>query len=134
MDTGSLSNRRPLTTAADLGATTGAFDGLIVDGSGNIWIARWGDSRVVVYSPAGQLLLQVNTPGAISPTIPCFGGDNLETLYIATAHADLAGQGEIQDKYPHSGDVFALDCSVGTPVREILGNNWKGRVRYRFAG
>ncbi|CAK9781393.1 hypothetical protein CC85DRAFT_290459 [Cutaneotrichosporon oleaginosum] len=109
----------------------GVYDGLVVDGVGNIWVALWGDSRIVVFSPEGKVLANVRTPGARSPTIPCFGGADLRTLYIATAHANLAGQGDIQAQYPHSGDVYALDCGSMTSV---LGPQWKGRVRHRFGG
>ncbi len=113
------------------GDAQGVYDGLVVDGVGNIWVARWGDSRVVVFSPDGKLLAQIRTPGARSPTIPCFGGPDLRTLYIATAHANLAGQGDIQAQFPQSGDVFALDCAS---MADVLGPQWKGRVRHRFGG
>jgi len=130
--TGEFSNRRPFATQPK--EWKGAFDGLVVDGVGNVWVARWGDSRVLVYAPDGRMLAEVPTPGARSPTIPCFGGKNLDTLYIATAHSDLAGQGDIQAQFPHSGDVFALDCGPGSPIRQVLGAEWTGRVRHRFRG
>lgn len=112
----------------------GAFDGLIVDGVGNIWVARWGDSRLVVYDPAGEIIAHIRTPGGLSPTIPCFGGEDLSTLYIASANANLAKQGDVQDQYPMSGNVFKLDVSPGSELRKVLGPEWKGRVRHRFGG
>lgn len=80
------------------------------------------------------MLAHVRTPGALSPTIPCFGGKDLNTLYIASANANLAGEGEIQDQFPNSGDVFKLDCGPGSPIAAVLGPDWKGRVRHRFRG
>ncbi|GMK55298.1 hypothetical protein CspeluHIS016_0203540 [Cutaneotrichosporon spelunceum] len=128
VEAGVPSNRRVFAPAL---AGPGVFDGLVVDGVGNVWVARWGDSRVVVFSPGGKMLAQVNTPGARSPTIPCFGGADLRTLYIATANANLAGQGDIQAQFPQSGNVFGLDCSSMT---DVLGPEWRGRVRHRFGG
>ncbi|BEI85084.1 hypothetical protein CcaverHIS002_0504850 [Cutaneotrichosporon cavernicola] len=133
LEAGVASNRRQFVPAlpGPNGNAPGVYDGLVVDGVGNVWVARWGDSRVVVFSPDGKLLAQVNTPGARSPTIPCFGGPDLRTLYIATANANLAGQGDIQAQFPESGNVFGFDCSS---MAGVLGPDWKGRVRHRFGG
>lgn len=134
---GSLSNRRtfvtednlpPLPPAAKRAAPMVAFDGLTVDGLGNVWVARWGESRVVCFSPAGEALLQVTTPSARSPTIPCFGGERLDELYIATASAELAG--EKGSDWPRSGDLFKL--KIGEEMRKVLGEGWKGRARHAF--
>lgn len=140
LESGIPSNRRvfvtcpPVLGSQDKRDALGAFDGLIVDGVGNVWVARWGDSRVMVYSPDGSVVAHIRTPGALSPTIPCFGGEDLNTLYIATANADLAGQGELQAQYPNSGDVYSLDCGPGSEGRKALGPQWRGRVRHRFSG
>lgn len=133
VDAGVPSNRRLFAAKLREGDedAQGVYDGLVVDGVGNVWVARWGDSRVVVFSPDGTLLAQIRTPGARSPTIPCFGGADLSTLYIATANANLAGHGDIQAQYPQSGDVFALDCGT---MAHVLSPQWKGRVRHRFGG
>lgn len=138
IDTGLISNRRVFATAPpDAGdgvPTKGVFDGLVVDGVGNVWSARWGDSRVVAYSPEGELLLHIRTPGAKSPTIPAFGGKDLTTVYVATASANLAGEGDIQAQWPASGDVFKIEAGEGTPLGTALGKSWKGRVRHAFGG
>ena len=60
-------------------------------------------------------------------------GKDLNTMYISTAHSKLAQEGDIQDRFPHSGDVFKLDFSEESEVRKLLGQGWKGRERYRFA-
>ncbi|WOO85000.1 Regucalcin [Vanrija pseudolonga] len=138
VDTGLISNRRVFATAppdaGDGAPTKGVFDGLVVDGVGNVWSARWADSRVVAYSPDGELLLHIRTPGAKSPTIPAFGGKDLTTVYVATASANLAGEGEIQAQWPASGDVFKIEAGEGTPLGAALGKAWKGRVRHAFGG
>lgn len=55
-------------------------------------------------------------------------------MYIATANSELAGDGDGQAEFPYSGDVFKLDFGKGSEVRKLLGEGWKGRERYRFAG
>jgi len=54
----------------------GCFDGLTMDGVGNVWVARWSDGRVMGFRPDGSLIANIKTPGCLSPTIPCFGGEH----------------------------------------------------------
>lgn len=55
-------------------------------------------------------------------------------MYIITAHSKLANEGEIQDQYPHSGDLFKVDFGPGSEVRKLLGDNWKGAEKHRYRG
>jgi len=63
-------------------------DGSCVDSEGCLWNAEWGARRVVRYSPAGKIDRIVEVP-AEKPSCCCFGGAQLDTLYITTA--DRAG-------------------------------------------
>ena len=54
-------------------------------------------------------------------------------MYIATAHSKLAREGDIQDTFPHSGDLYKLDFGEGSEVRKLLAADWKGRERNRFS-
>jgi sugar lactone lactonase YvrE len=63
--------------------TQGVFDGLCLDGVGNIWVARWSDERIVGFSPDGKQIANIKVPLCKSPTIPCFGG---ESGHIRSAH------------------------------------------------
>lgn len=63
--------------AMDDQPTTGVFDGLCMDGVGNIWVARWKDRRVIGYTPEGKIICYIRIPKAKSPTIPCFGGQSI---------------------------------------------------------
>ncbi|KAL7421319.1 hypothetical protein Q5752_004204 [Cryptotrichosporon argae] len=133
--TGTPSNRRTFASpppGIDGRATAGVFDGLCLDGAGNVWAARWKDQRVVGYTPAGNLIAHIRVPKCKSPTIPCFGGKDLSTMYIATAHSRLAGEGDIQAEFPNSGDLFKVEFGPGTPLGDLLGREWKGADRYRF--
>jgi hypothetical protein len=53
-------------------------------------------------------------------------------MYIATAHSKLAGEGDIQSRFPNSGDLFQVDFSQGSAIRKVLGERWKGAERHRF--
>ncbi|OWZ30473.1 hypothetical protein C343_04172 [Cryptococcus neoformans C23] len=110
--------------------TQGAYDGLCVDGVGNVWVARWRDERVVGFNPEGKLIAMVRLKGCKSPTIPCFGGKDLTTMYIVSATSYRGGDGDHQ-KWPRSGDLFKVECGPGTEMGKILGAGWKGAERHR---
>ena len=63
-------------------------DGSCIDAEGCLWNAEWGARRVVRYTPAGKIDRIVEVP-AEKPSCCCFGGAQLDTLYITTA--DRAG-------------------------------------------
>ncbi len=108
-DTGVLSGRRPFVTVPD---TDGVPDGLTLDAEGCVWLAVWDSGELRRYTPDGRLDTVVRLP-ARQVTSAAFGGADLGTLYITTAHegytdADLREQ-------PHAGDVFA--CVPGVTGR-----------------
>jgi len=79
---GRLANRRVLYS------TDGAhgWDGLAVDGAGNICVANLGPSGISVISPEGELRGAFKTP-LHDPFVTniCFGGDGGDTAYICSA-------------------------------------------------
>jgi sugar lactone lactonase YvrE len=93
----------------------GRPDGAAVDSQGNYWVAMYEGARVLKLSPDGELLADIPTP-VVCPTMVCFGGDDLQTLYLTTARqgrpaAELAA-------LPQSGCVFAMRVDVpGLPVQ-----------------
>ena len=55
------------------------------------------------------MLAEVPTP-ALCPTMPCFGGSDLKTLFITTARH---GRSEAElEQYPGSGYVWAMRVDV----------------------
>jgi sugar lactone lactonase YvrE len=120
--------------AMDDQPTNGVFDGLAMDGLGNVWIARFKDRRVIGYNPDGKIICYISTSKMKNPTIPCFGGKNLDQMYIVGAHSKLANEGDIQDRYPQSGDMLKVDFGPGSEIRKLLGENWKGAERFRYKG
>jgi sugar lactone lactonase YvrE len=66
----------------------GTADGLVVDADGCLWIAMWGAGCVRRYSARGELLGLYPVP-ASRPTCPCFGGPDLDELFLSTAWEGL---------------------------------------------
>ena len=96
------------------GGYQGRPDGAAVDVQGNYYAAMFEGRRLCKFAPDGRLLAEWPTP-AQCPTMPCFGGEDLKTLFITTARhgrsaAELA-------QFPDSGGVFSMRVDVpGLPV------------------
>ena len=86
----SLPRRRAFATFAtklpdqDLTTYGGRPDGAAVDVQGCYWVAMFEGGRLLRLSPEGDVLREVTLP-VRCPTMPCFGGPDLKTLYITTA-------------------------------------------------
>jgi sugar lactone lactonase YvrE len=99
---GSLSRRRVFqqfesrAPGQPLEAYGGRPDGAAVDSEGAYWVAMYEGQQLLRFAPDGRLLSRVPLPTRC-PTMPCFGGADLKTLYITTARDkrpadELAGQ------------------------------------------
>jgi sugar lactone lactonase YvrE len=73
---GSLANKKLLKKFPDFG-----FDGMRCDIDGNLYITRHGKGTVVVLSPAGKILREIDVLGA-KPSNLCFGGSDGRTVYV----------------------------------------------------
>jgi len=92
----------------------GRPDGAAVDSQGNYWVAMYEGGRVLKLSPGGELLADMPTP-VVCPTMVCFGGDDLQTLYLTTARQGRPAA-ELE-ALPQSGCVFSMRVDVpGLPV------------------
>lgn len=92
----------------------GRPDGAAVDSVGNYWVAMYEGARVLQFAPTGELLADIATP-VQCPTMVCFGGDDLQTLYLTTARQKRPAA-ELK-MYPQSGCVFSTRVAVpGLPV------------------
>ena len=92
----------------------GRPDGAAVDVQGNYYVAMFEGRRVCQFAPDGSLLAEWATP-VQCPTMPCFGGEDLRTLYLTSArHRRTVAE---LDAFPLSGCVFSLRVAVpGLPV------------------
>jgi sugar lactone lactonase YvrE len=101
------------------GGYSGRPDGAAVDTEGNVWVAMFEGKRVVQLSPLGIELQRIETP-VTTCTMPAFGGDDMQTLYLTTARHNRS---ELELKRePLMGCVFSLRVSaVGLPVSFYAG-------------
>ena len=92
----------------------GRPDGAAIDSQGNYWCAMFEGGRLLQLSPAGELLREFALP-VRCPTMPCFGGADLRTLYLTTASHGRPAD-ELQ-ALPLSGHVLWARVDVpGRPV------------------
>jgi sugar lactone lactonase YvrE len=98
----------------DNGGYLGRPDGACVDVQGNYWVAMYEGQRVLQLSPTGEILQNIAAP-VLCTTMPCFGGDDLQTLYLTSArHGRSAQDLAVQ---PQLGCVFSMRVDVpGLPV------------------
>lgn len=87
-------------------------DGMCFDTNENIWIAHWGVGKVVQYNIVGEILTQVQLP-VKNVTNICFGGANLDRIFVSTASGKL-------------GNETAEDSEFDGAIFEIFGVNAKG--------
>ena len=101
--------------AVAIDPANGMPDGMTMDKEGMLWVAHWGGGFVGRYDPAtGQLLARVAVP-ASQCTSCCFGGEDMQTLFITSAATG-------RDEEPHAGKVFCVHLP------------YKGVKSYRFPG
>jgi sugar lactone lactonase YvrE len=96
-----------------------AHDGLVRDDEGCFWGAIYGGGRVERYDAAGKHLETVTLP-APNVTSVAFGGEDMSTLFVATARENATE--EQLGEHPHSGAVFAVPTRVhGFPANTFAG-------------
>lgn len=95
----------------------GTPDGGAIDRNGNIWVAVWGEGRVVCYNPDGVMKNEIKLPVS-QPSSCCFGGKGLSTLFITTAKEGLIDDGS--QSYALSGLVFMINLDDTGAVVETF--------------
>jgi sugar lactone lactonase YvrE len=109
---GSVANRRLFTTTP---VDAGLPDGLAVDSHGYLWSAHSYGWRITRYAPDGEIARVIPMPIS-RPTSCCFGGKNLNILYVTSARGNLS-DADLQQG-PDSGGVFAINTEV-TGIPEV---------------
>lgn len=122
---GSLSRQRVLAdfpvkvAGQELSSYGGRPDGAAVDAEGAYWCAMFEGQRLLRLSPEGACLAELPLP-VRCPTMPCFGGSDLRTLYVTTAR--LNRPAEELAAQPLAGAVLSLRVEVpGLPVNFATG-------------
>ncbi len=97
----------------------GRPDGAAVDSEGAYWSAQYEGKRLVRLSATGQVLAVIETP-VPCPTMPCFGGEDLKTLFVTSSRQGRSAA-ELS-LYPQAGCIFATRVEVaGLPVNFFQG-------------
>jgi sugar lactone lactonase YvrE len=113
-ETGTISGR---TRIAEPDDATGRPDGGATDIEGNYWSAGVSSARLNRFSPDGRLLESVPVPVA-APTMPCFAGPDLRTLFVTSLRVGRSP--ELLDLYPLTGITISGRSPVaGTPVHRF---------------
>lgn len=113
LESGQISNQRPFVLLPKDDREI-VPDGLCVDAEGCVWSAQWNGWQIVRFSPAGDPLLKVEVP-AQRVTSCCFGGRDLDQLFITTARVDLTD--EELSKQPLAGNIFT--CQTDTRGQQV---------------
>ncbi len=82
-------------------------DGMTIDREGMLWVAHWQGGAVRRYDPRTGECIGVLPVPASRVTCCCFGGDNLDTLYITTSRRDVDTDAE-----PLAGGIFQAKVGV----------------------
>lgn len=84
-------------------------DGIALDAEDHLWIAVWGSGEVRRHAPDGTLISRLTLPAPHTSSV-AFAGDDLRTLVVTTASAELD---ESQRRaYPESGRLFTARVDV----------------------
>ncbi|MGP9820590.1 SMP-30/gluconolactonase/LRE family protein [Salinarimonas sp. NSM] len=100
----------------------GVPDGACIDAEGALWNARFDGGRVERILPDGTPDIRVRVPVS-QVTCCCFGGENLDRLYISTAREGMTP--DAYSREPLAGGVFVCD---------LAGEGIRGLPERRFGG
>ncbi len=104
---------------AELSAEEGKPDGSCVDAEGGLWNAQYNGARVQRFLPDETRDLRVDLP-VRQVTCACFGGPDLDRLYITTAREGFTDDDARAE--PTAGGIFVVRPGVvGLPESTFAG-------------
>jgi sugar lactone lactonase YvrE len=90
-------------------------DGMCIDAEGMLWIALFGGGALTRWDPASGLLLERLELPCRQVTSCCFGGPNLDQLFVTTARQKMDAAAIKAE--PMAGGLFQADVGVrGLPA------------------
>ena len=102
LDAGAVSNRRVFFSTQDM---EGRVDGATCDRDGYYWFALINGGAIVRLDPKGRIDRTIPLP-VKRPSMCCFGGDDLDVLYVTTSSINLTAD-ELAAQ-PLAGAVLAV--------------------------
>jgi len=113
---GTIANRRVIARPSE---EIGRPDGAAADVEGFYWSAGISAGVLNRWAPDGRLDRSIPLPCS-NPTMPCFGGPDMKTIFITSLRHDLPA--ETLAAKPLSGGIFAVRVDVpGVPVARFKG-------------
>jgi sugar lactone lactonase YvrE len=113
-DVGAASGRRRIATPSE---ASGRPDGGATDVEGGYWSCGVSAGRINRYASDGMLIESFPVP-IPAPTMPCFGGPDMRTLFFTSLREGL--DAETLRRFPLSGGLFAMPVHVeGVPVGQF---------------
>ncbi|XP_022089750.1 regucalcin-like [Acanthaster planci] len=104
LETGKTSNRRAVVSVPK---EEGLPDGMCIDHQGMLWLACFSKSRVNRYNPeTGEKLQTIMFP-ATNITSCCFGGPNLDELYVTCSRMGISDE-VVRNEQPLAGSLFKV--------------------------
>eukprot|EP00659_Diplonema_papillatum_P010401 gene10401-16026_t len=116
VETGDATDPTPVISFSDRDFPGAAPDGLAVDAEDKLWIAMFRGGKITRWDPEnGEMLAVIDLP-CMHVTSCCFGGHNLETLFITTAKGSSLAEIDVNPNRA-AGALFACNVGVrGLPV------------------
>ncbi len=94
-------------------------DGMAIDSENNLWIALWGEGKVVCVDTKRHIVTETISVDAKLTSAVAFGGENLKTLYVTTSRLGMS-EADI-GKDPLAGGLFRFETEVkGTLFHEFI--------------
>jgi sugar lactone lactonase YvrE len=93
-------------------------DGAVTDKAGTLWVACWGASAVVNYTPKGRELRRISLP-VLQPSCPAFGGPKLRDLFVTSATQGLDALA-MKDSALNGATFCIRDVGDGLPEPQVI--------------
>ena len=84
----------------------GKSDGMCFDEEGNILVVMWGSGKINRINQKGDIIQTFKLPAPLVTNV-CFGGENLDRLFVTSANIGMSEK-ELK-KYPKSGSLFEIE-------------------------
>ncbi len=115
-ESGEVSNRRVFMQFAD---KDGSPDGMTVDSDSHLWVCFWDGWCIRRISPGGEVVQKIDMP-VQRPTSCCFGGRDLDRLYVTSASRGI--DEDTLDMQPCAGGLFLVETAArGVPETSFAG-------------
>jgi len=110
---------------AELDEGDGFPDGSCVDAEGRLWNGRFNGARVQAYDPDGGLGPAVTLPVS-QVTCCCFGGEELDRLFISTGREHFTPEQEAAE--PVAGGIFVADVGAAFDAQGLIETRFLGEI------